>query len=130
MTGRRESGCRVFGIVRHLVVRLVAAVAVDRETRIVVVHMATGARNRCMSAGKRKRSVVMIKRALAPSDGVVARVAVRRKTELNVVNRRDGIVVVGLMASNASCARQPVVVIKVAGSASHAHVRASQRKAS
>jgi hypothetical protein len=90
--------------------------------------VAIRAGNANVGAGKRKRRVVMIKRALAPSHGVVTDLAGRRETQLNVIYRRQCIVVVRLMASHAGGARQAVIVIDVARTAGHADVRASEGK--
>ena len=125
LAGCRKSSCRVVGIIGALIIRLMAAIAGGRKTRIVIVYVAVRAGNGNVGAGKRKRRVVMIKRALAPSHGVVADFAGCGKTQLNVIHRRQRIAVVRLMASHAGCAGQVVVVIDVAGSAGHADVRAS-----
>ena len=57
----------------------------------------------------------VIKRAVGPQHRVVTVLASCRETELDVVDRRGRIVVVGLMAADARCvrSRQAVVVIDV-----------------
>jgi hypothetical protein len=118
----------VVGVIRPLVIGLVTAITVGWEARIVVVYVATGAGHAGMSAGEWKWSVVVIECALSPGDGVVAHLAGGRKPELNVIDRRQSIVEVILVASQAGCAREAVVVIDVARSASHANVCAGQRE--
>ena len=127
LTGRRKSSRCVVGIGRLLVLCRVTAIAVSRQARIVVVHMATRADHAGVSTGKRKGRVVMIKNALSPNHRVVAHRAVGRKT--SVIDRCQRIREICLVARNAGRAGQAVVVIDVAGSASHAYVRAGQRKA-
>ena len=129
LTSRGEPGRRVVGVVRPLIIGLVTAITVGWETRIVVVYVTTRAGHAGMSPGKWKWSVVVIECALSPGDGVVAHLACRRKPELNVIHRRQSIVEVGLVASHAGRARNAVVVIYVARSASHADVCARQREA-
>ena len=121
---RRESRRRMARIVRTLIIGYVAAVAIGWEARIVVVHVATGAGNRCVRAGKREGRVVVVEGGLGPDDGVVARIAGSRKTQLHMVYRRHGIVVVALMAGNTGRAGQGVVIIDVAGGAGHGCMRA------
>jgi hypothetical protein len=124
LAGRREPGRGVVGIVRPLVICSMTAIAVGGETCIVVVHMTTGARNRGVGSGKRKRSVVVVKCSSAPSHGVVTDFARSWKCQLNVIHRCYSIVVVSLMTSNAGCARQAVAVVDVAQSTAHGYVRA------
>jgi len=69
----------------------------------------------------------VVERALCPDDCVVAHVACGRKPELDMVHGRGGVVVVGLMASNASRAGQVVIVVHVARGAGHGGVRAGER---
>ena len=127
LTGRGESSRRVVGIVRLLVLRRVTAIAVERQTRIVIVHVATRTDHVGVSTGKRKGRVVMIKNALGPNHRVVAQRAVGRKT--SVIDWCQRSRESCLVARNAGRAGQAVVVIDVAGSAGHARVRAGQRKA-
>ena len=87
LTGRREPGGGVAGVVRPLVIRFMTAITVGGETCVVVVHMTTGARNRSVGSGKRKRSVVVVKRSGAPSHGVMADFAGSWKRQLNVIHR-------------------------------------------
>ena|SRR5690242_15400748 len=128
LAGCRKTSCRVVGIICPLVVRLMAAIASGRKARIVVVHMAVRTGDTNVGASKWKRRAVMIERALAPGHGVVADLAGGRETQLNVIYRRQGVVVVRLMASDAGSARQAVVVIDMTRRAGHADVRARQGK--
>ncbi len=57
-----EPGRRVVGIAGTAVVSLVTGVAVRRQGRVIVVDVATGARNRRMRAGQRKGRVVVVER--------------------------------------------------------------------
>jgi len=128
-TARREPGGRVVGIVGPPIVSRVTAIAVGGKTGVVIVYVATRAGRAGVLPGQRKRCVVMIKRPLGPSHGVVAHLAGGRKTKLNMIDRREGIVEVVLVARNAGGAPQTVVVTDVAGTAGHAYVRPGQGKA-
>ena len=88
LAGRREPGGGVLGIVRPLVIGLMATVAVGGETRIVIVYVAARAGNGNVSTSERKRRVVVVKCSGSPSNCVVAGLARRRKTQLNVIHRR------------------------------------------
>lgn len=59
-TGRGETRCDVVGIVRSLVIRLVAAITIGLQGRVIVVHVATRARHRGVSSRQREGSVVVI----------------------------------------------------------------------
>lgn len=125
----RPRGGLVIGVARVVVVRHVTSGTHSRQRDVVVVHVATGAGHGDMGAGKRKRRVVMVKRTLAPRQGVVTHLAGRRKTQLNVIHRRQGVVVVGLVTGHTSCVGQAVVVVDVAGSAAHGDMGAGQSPA-
>ena len=84
------------------VVRFMAAVAIGRQCRVVVVYMAVGARHRSVRAGQRKCCRAVIECAVRPQCGVVAELAGRREAHLNVVDRRGRVVIVGQMARGAS----------------------------
>jgi hypothetical protein len=124
LASRCEPGGDVVGIVSPLVIDLMAAVAVGGEARIVIVYMTARAGNANVGACERKRCVVVVECGGAPCDRVVAGLTSRRETQLNVIHRCEGIVVIGLVASNAGCARQAVVIIDVAQSTAHGYVRA------
>lgn len=101
LAGRREPGGRVAGVVRPLVICFMTAITVRGETCVVVVHMTTGAWNRSVGSGKRKRSVVVVKCSGAPSHRVMADFARSWKRQLNVIHRCQGSVVIGLMTGDA-----------------------------
>ena len=129
VAGRRPPRRAVIGVGGFVVVRNVAAGTDHGQAGVVIVHMAARARDAHVGAGERKGGVVVIKHPLAPSKGVVADLASRRKAQLYVIYRCYGIVVVGLMASNAGRAGQAVVVVDVAESTAHGCVRAGERPA-
>ena len=114
--GRVTSGAGVWKSCRD-VVRIrcpvvivgMAAVAVGRQRRVIVVHMATGAGHARVCAGERKAGVVVIERRLRPGGCVVANIALLRKSDRSVV-RVIGIRVIREMAPNAGSIRQPVGV--------------------
>src|ERR1700687_1579386 len=61
--GRRERGCSVVRVVGALVIRLVTAVAVGRQSRPVVVDVAVGADTRGdgVRAGQRESRLAVVK---------------------------------------------------------------------
>ena len=126
LAGGRESGRDVIRIGRGLVNRLVAAVAIRRQARVVVIYVATAAGNRRVRAGQSEACAAVIEGPRAPGDRVVAEIAARRVSELNVIYRNSGVVVVGLVAGDASRAAQIVVVVDVARRTQDGCVRASQ----
>ena len=74
-SGREELRLRgVARIIRGLVIRIVAAVAIGRQRGVVVVHMTIHAhpRRSRVHAGQRERSLAVIERAIGPEVGVVA----------------------------------------------------------
>jgi hypothetical protein len=124
-----KSRSRVIGIVRALIIRFVTAVAVGWKARVVVVHVATGARNRGVCSGKRELRVVVVKSSLSPDNSVVAHVASNGESALNVIHRRRGVVEIGLVAGNARRTGEVIVVVDVAGSAGHGYMRPGQSPA-
>ena len=73
---------------RGIVIRFVAAVASRREADVVVIYMATGAGHLGVKASQReRRHRTVIKFAVGPSRGVVAELASRGESYLDVVNR-------------------------------------------
>jgi hypothetical protein len=113
LTSRRESSGSVVWIVGALIIHSVAAVTVGWKARVVVVDVTTCARNGRMSAGERKGGVVVVKRAGGPNHSVMAHVACGGEPQLNVVHRRYGVVIVGLVTCNAGRAGEAVVVVDV-----------------
>jgi len=129
VAARRPAGRAVIGVGGLVVVCDVATGTDHGQSGVIVIHMAARAGNANVGAGERKRRVVVIKDALSPRNRVVADLASRGKTQLNVIDRCYSIVVVDLVASNTGRALQAVVVIDVAGRASHANVCTGQGKA-
>lgn len=126
LTSRRKSSGSVVRIVGPLIVHSVAAVAVGWKARIVIVNVATCTGNRSVSACERKGRVVVVKGASGPNDGVMARFACGGESQLNMVNRRYGVVVVGLVTRNAGGAGEAVVVVDVTRTAGHRYMCAGQ----
>ena len=100
--GSRESGGDVVRIVRILVVRLVAAIAVRGQVGVVVVYVAVGAsaRRDGVRAGEREARLVVVKVGIGPFDRVMANLAGLRKASLHVI-RVIGVLEVGQVASDA-----------------------------
>jgi len=103
---------------RVVVVGLVAVNAQRAGQVVIVVNVAIGAspwRNR-MRAGQRESGLRMIELAIRPLDGVMAEFAGGRETSMG--HRTGCIVVIVLVARNASRVRDVVVVVDVAVGAS------------
>lgn len=126
LASRREPGGHVVGVGRCLIHRSVAAIAIGRKARIVIVHVATAAGNRGVRPGERKPRRAVIESAGSPDDGVMAEVTGGRIPKLNVVDRRRRGVVIALVTSHATCAGQGVVVVDVTRAAGNACVRPGQ----
>ena len=79
-----------------------------------------------------KSSSGVIEHGVGPQHGVVTGFAGRREADRDVIHRRRRIVVVGLVARDARCLRQVVVVIDVAIGAlpRRRRVRSGQRESS
>lgn len=112
-TSRRETSRHVIRIVRRLVVRLVAAETVGGNRGVVVVHMTTGACNRCVRAGQGETGVVVIETRRAPGCGAMAHIALLRKARRNMV-RVVRVVEIIQVAADAGCVRKVVVPVRVA----------------
>lgn len=120
--------CRcVSGILRPVVVSLVAAIARRRKRRVIVVHMALRALHRRMRTRQRKRSVVVIESCQRPRGRVVALRTIRRESRWRMrrIVRR---LVISLMASVARRWQRRVVVIHVALCALHCRMRTREGK--
>ncbi len=111
---------------------LVAAVAIRRQRRIVVVYMTISTGHLDVEPSQRERCRVVVKRAVGPECCVVALLTGRGEAYLDVVNRSDCRVVILEMAGHACRvrARQIIVVVDVAIGASPRRngVRVGQRK--
>ena len=114
----REASRLVIRIVGRVVIVDVARIAIRRQSRVVVVHVAHGARHRrrwqSVITGQRERCVVVIKGAIGPEHGVVTDLACRREPRSNVIYRRRGSVVIGLMTRDASRVGQLVIIVDMA----------------
>jgi len=120
--GGRENGWRrcMNWIRGGVVVCLVATVAGRGKRGVVVVYVASGAGYGGMKSGQREGRGAVVKLAVGPQSGVVAELAGRGETYLDVVNRGGCGVVIVQVAGNACCvsAGQVVVVVDVAIGAS------------
>lgn len=82
---RRRELCRdVVGIVRAQIIRLVTRVAVSRRVDVVVVDMATGARDLHVEASQRELGFVVIEGRGLPRRGAVTDFASGREAYLKV----------------------------------------------
>ncbi len=79
---------------RGVVVRLMASVAGRRQRRVVVVYVAIRAGHRCVESRQRKSRLAVIEFAVRPLDCVVAQIARRWETKLDMVDRSCSAVVV------------------------------------
>jgi len=125
-----EAGRGVRRIVRAGIVFLVARVAQRAVQGIVVVHVTVGAlprRNR-VRARQREASGGVIELAVRPLNGVMTLLA--RGGEAGVRHRRGRVVVIGLMAADASGRQRGVVIVGMAIGARprRHHVRSGQRE--
>ena len=107
--------CRVTGIRRVVVVRLMTSDARCRQRCEVVVDVAIGAlpRRHGVRAGERERRVVVVKRGIGPHRRVVAQFACGRKTSSRVSWIIRGSVI-RLVARVAESAIERIVVVLVA----------------
>jgi len=109
-----------------VVVLLVARNARRHGDVVVVIGMTLSARRGQVLARQRPARRRVIKLAIRPQHGVVALFAGGR--EARVIHRRLRVVVILLMAGNASDHRNVVVVVDVTGDARRSDVRARQRE--
>ena len=108
---RGWKSCRdMVRIRRTAIVFRMASVAVGWQSRVVVVHVATGAGHSRVRTSKRKTGVVVIEGRLCPGCRVVAHVALPRKSDRSVV-RIIGVRVIREMARNAGRIRLFVSII-------------------
>ena len=129
---RKASGCVVW-IGGPLIVRIVAAVTVGRQRRVVVVHVALRAGHiGGVITRERERCGVVIKGRILPIGEVVAGIARRRKAD-GSVRRCVGALVVALVALDAGGAGETVGAAWAEGrvmalATLQAGVRAAQRE--
>lgn len=126
---KRGSGGGVIWIRRGVVVFGVAAVAIGRQSRVVVIDMATRARDRGgVKSGQWKSSRVVIKRRSGPGRRVVAEFARLRESDLHVVGCCSALIV-RQVARYAGCYRYAVVIVDMAARAGNRRgVKTSQRE--
>jgi len=113
LAGRREAGVR-HRTFRIVVIGLVATVTVSRKRGVVVVDVAVGACPRwyCVRSSQRERRVVVVEGRIGPLHRVVAEFAGGWKARVR--HRTFRIVEISLMACDAECAIQTVVIVNVA----------------
>jgi hypothetical protein len=112
LTRLRESRSNMVGIRGAGEVLLMAPVAESRERGVISVHMARGTRNRDVRAGKRKRSLTVVKSGWRPCRCIVAGVAGQREADGLMVRIR-GVVVIREMARRAIGGNRTVISIQV-----------------
>jgi hypothetical protein len=118
--GRENSGRRFMNWIRGgVVVGQVATVTGRRKRGVVVIYVAKGAGYGGMKSGQRERGGAVVKLSVGPQRGVMAELAGRGETYLDVVDRRGCRVVIVQVAGYAGRvgAGQIVVVVDVAISA-------------
>ncbi len=98
------------------VILLVARITQRAVQRIVVVDVAVGtqARRHRVRARQSKSSSGVVERTIGPQHRVVAGFASRREACRDMVHRRQGVGVIVLVARDAGCTGQVVVVVNVA----------------
>jgi len=106
---------RVVRIIRVQLIRLMAAVAIRRQRRVVAIDVAVYAdsRRHHVRAGQRESRLAVIKHRVRPLNGVVANFARLREFRRHVI-RILGAVEVREVARHARCVVQLVVVVDVA----------------
>lgn len=129
LAGCRKARGHVIRVAGGLVNGSVTAVAVSRKTCVIVVHVAAGAGDRGVRSRERETGRAVIERRAIPRHGVMAQIAGRRVSQLNVVDRRRRAVVIRLVARDAARAGQAVIIVDVTGTARSAGVRTAERPA-
>lgn len=111
----REMRGRVIRIIGVQIIRLMAAVAIRRQRRVVAIDVAVHADSRWhhVRAGQRESRLAVIKHRIRPLNGVVADFAGLREFRRHVI-RILGAVEVREVARHARCVVQLVVVVDVA----------------
>ena len=113
---RGESGRRVCRVGGPRVLLLVARVAQSAVQRIVVVDVTigAGARRHRVRVGQREAGGGMVKLAIGPLNRVVTGIARRREPRRGVSHRCGRVVVIRLVARDASRACQTVIIVDMA----------------
>lgn len=129
VAGCREADLRVIGIIRVVVVGLMASDAsgVGARQLVVSIHVALLAGQRTMRASQRPPGRGVIEGAIPPVRRGVTLVARGGEPCLDVIRIR-GSVVVSLVAVHAGAAGELVIVVDVALRALQRNMRAGQRK--
>ena len=104
-----------------------ARIAIKRNRCVVVLDVALRARHGNVRPGEWELGGVVIETRSGPVGGAVASLAGGRETA-GRVRRSVGVVVIDLVAPNAIGGQRGVVVVDVAGGASHGDVRPGERK--
>lgn len=126
--GRGETSGDVVGIIGSLIVGFVTAVAVGRQSGVVVVYVTVGAGDAGVRTGQRERRVVVIEGRWGPCGGAVADVALLREADRNVI-RIGRTLEVFEVAANAGGRGQIVVAVGMALSTLQIGVRSGEREA-
>ena len=124
----RKPGRDVIGVVRSLVIGLVAAIAGGGQRQVIIVYVTLRARHRCVEAGQRECRQVVIERCLQPRSRVVADLASVREANRGV-RGIIGRVVVRHMTCRTRRIREVVVVVHMTLGACDGQVEPSQREA-
>jgi len=121
----REPGGDVIRIVRSLILGSVAAIAIGRNCRVVVIDVALRACHRGVRSRQREARVVVVERCRCPSRSAVAHVALLRKIACDVrwIVR---LLIIGEVAGNTRSVRQVVARSAMTLAALQATVRPSQ----
>ena len=131
LTAGGESCGNVVRVVGSVVIRLMARVAIRRNRRVIVVHVAHGTSDGRVGVvpSQRKWRVVVIERCRIPGSRAVADIALLGKSRSGMVRVIRGLVILQV-AGNAGAAGQVVVVVHVTHGAGHSRigVEARQRK--
>jgi len=132
--GRRMAECASRGkargnmvrIVRSLILRLVAAITIGGQGRVIVIYVTIRARDLGVETRQRKRSIVVIEGCRRPRGGAVTHVALLREPRGGVV-RVIRILVVRQMAAHACSTSNSVVPIRMALAALQRRMKTSER---
>jgi hypothetical protein len=85
----------------RLVIRLMAAVAICRQRRVIVIYVAARAGYLSVKAGQGKDRRAVVEFSVGPERCVVAQITSRRETQLLMVNWGESITVIIEMAGHA-----------------------------
>jgi hypothetical protein len=120
-----EASRDVVGTIGCLVLRLMAAITIGGQRRVIVVHVTIGARDLGMKAGKRKRSVVMVKAGRRPRGGAMADVTLLRKPSRDMA-RIVRILIIRQMATHTCSTGESKIPIRMTLAALHGRVKTSE----